>query len=149
MQNPPPNPPNYGSSYGGTPPPTYGAGGGGGGKTSMGLDENVAAMLCYLTMPLCALGIIVSLIFFLVEKGSRFVRFHAMQSLLLVAAGIVINVVIRFIAATISSAMALGLQSIILLVFLILWVLCAVKAYQGQAYKVPVVGDVAENIAGK
>lgn len=149
MQNPPPNPPGYSPDYTNMPPvSTPRPPGGGGGKTSMGLDENVAGMLCYLTMFVCGLGIIVSLIFFLVEKNSRFVRFHAMQALLLVAVGIAINFVIGFIAAVIGSTIAFGLQSIIGLIFLVVWILCAVKAYQGQMYKLPAIGDIAQNIAG-
>ena len=45
-------------------------------KSSTGLDANLAAMLCY------AIGWVTGLIFFVVEKDSRFVKFHAMQSII-------------------------------------------------------------------
>src|SRR4026207_107739 len=65
-------------------------------KSSTGLDENLAALLSYV------FGWISGLIFFLIEKDSRLVRFHAMQSILLGAAAIVIFVVF-WIVAVVSS----------------------------------------------
>jgi uncharacterized membrane protein len=152
MQNPPPDP-NFGSAYPPPPPPPPGAPGGPGGKTSMGLEPNLAAMLCYATMILCGLGIIVSLVFFLMEKTSRFVRFHAMQALLLAGAAIVISIVLSILGAILGAA-HLGfieylLRLVVGLAFLVLWILGAIKAYQGESYKMPVVGDIAENITNK
>jgi uncharacterized membrane protein len=159
MSQYPPPPPQPG--YGAPPPPPYGAppppftppGGGPGGKTSLGLDENVAAMLCYLTMICCGLGIIVSLVFFLTEKTSRFVRFHAMQGLLFgglwVAIGIVFAILSRLLMVADMGILTLGLLGIrvvIGLVLLVLLILAAVKAFQHQMYKLPVIGDIAENI---
>ncbi|HEX8069933.1 MAG TPA: DUF4870 domain-containing protein [Pyrinomonadaceae bacterium] len=153
MQNPPPDP-NYGSAYPPPPPPPPPGGPGApGGKTSMGLEPNVAAMLCYATMFVCGLGIIVSLLFFLMEKTSRFVRFHAMQALLLAGAAIVLSIVLSIIGVILSYA-HLGVIEYLLrlvcgLAFLVLWILGAIKAYQGETYKMPVVGDIAENITNK
>jgi uncharacterized membrane protein len=158
MQNPPPDQQDYGyntpynppPSNPLTPPPGGGSGGGPHGKTSLGLDANIAAMLCYITMILCGLGIIVSLVFFLVEKTSRFVRFHAMQALLLVAANIVISFVLRVFGGILGGGFfSFGLSLLISLGFLVLYIIAGIKAYQGDMYKLPVVGDIAENIAGK
>ena len=80
MQNPPPN-------YPPPPPP----GGGGVGKSSTGLDANVAALLSYI------LTWLTGLIFFLIEKESRFVRFHAMQAILLGVSFFVIWIVTSFV----------------------------------------------------
>src|SRR6266852_704869 len=73
-----------------------------GGKTSVGLDANLASMLCYLTMICCGLGIIISLIFFIVEKTNRLLRFHAMQALLFGGVWIVIGVAFRILSALLS-----------------------------------------------
>lgn len=149
MQNPPPNPPNYGDPY--NPPPNAPQSTPPGGKTSLGLEANLAAMLCYLTMVFCGLGLIVSLVFFLVEKTSRFVRFHAMQALLLLAAGIVVSIALTILGAILSylylGFVAILLRLVVGLGFLVVWIMMAIKAYQGQFFKLPVIGDVAENIA--
>lgn len=150
MQNPPPNQQNYGTPYGtptnnplATPP------GGATGKSSTGLDANVAALLSYV------LTFITGLVFFLIEKDSRFVRFHAMQSILLGGAYLVVTVVfsiIQLMVAVVSGALAalFGLLwLLVMLGFFILWILCMIKAYQGQTFKLPIIGDMAESIVNK
>ena len=160
MQNPPPNQQGYGygNQYGTTPsnaPLTSRPGGGGGpsGKTSMGLDGNIAAMLCYLLMPVCCLGLILSLVLFFTEKENRFVRFHAMQTILSFAAAFVIGIVIGILGLLLSvihlGVLMLLLRGLVSLIFLALWVFLAIKAYQGERYKLPAIGDMAENIAGQ
>src|SRR5436190_14790220 len=69
-----------------------------GGKTSIGMDANLASMLCYLTMICCGLGIVISLVFFLIEKTSRLLRFHAMQALLYGGVWIVVGIVFRILS---------------------------------------------------
>lgn len=140
---PPPPPP-------GTPP------GGPGGKTSLGLDENVAAMLCYLTMLCCGLGIIVSLVFFLTEKTSRFVRFHALQGLLFGGLWIAVGFVFGILQAILNAADMgilgvglIGVRAVIGLVLIVFLILAAVKAYQREIYKLPLIGDMAENIISR
>ena len=107
-------------------------------NSSTGLSENVAGMLCY------ALGWITGLVFLLVEKNSGYVRFHAMQSLMtfgiLSVAGVVTNF-LPGIGALIGSL--LGLLG------LILWIVLMVKAWQGERYKLPWVGEEAEKQAGR
>lgn len=127
------------------------------GKSSTGLDENIAALLSYV------FGWVSGLIFFLIEKDSRLVRFHAMQSLLfniLVAVvGIalwIVLFVVFMIAAQISGTLAtlLSLVSILvwgvfLLGILAGFILCLVKAFQGQYFKLPVIGNFAEKFSAK
>jgi len=131
-----------------------------GGKTSMGLDANVASMICYLTMFCCGLGIIVSLVFFLIEKTSRLLRFHAMQALLFgcffVVLGIVFRILQVFVAVALGDMLGglggLGLwivQVLIALILAIPLILAAIKAYQGQYYKLPIIGNIAWNIVNK
>jgi uncharacterized membrane protein len=102
-------------------------------KSSTGLEENVAGLLCYLV------GWITGLVFFLIEKDSKFVKFHAMQSIItfviLMVASWILSV-IPFIGGVLS-----GLVGILALV---LWIVLMVKAYQKEKFKLPVVGDLAE-----
>jgi len=126
-------------------------------KSSTGLDENIAALLSYV------FGWVSGLIFFLIEKDSRLVRFHAMQSILLSAAALVLGIVLwvawivlAIIFAMVSEALA-GLVSVLvgLLIFvfylgiLIAVVMCLIKAYQKQFFKLPVLGNFAEKFSAK
>ena len=107
-------------------------------KSSTGLDENLAALLSYV------FGWVSGLIFFLIEKDSRLVRFHAMQSILLNVAALILGVglwiawaLLAIIFAQVSEVLA-GLISMVigLLIFvfyiaiLIAVILCLLKAYQ-------------------
>jgi len=102
-------------------------------KTSMGLQENVAGLLCYV------LGWITGLVFLLIEKDNKFVRFHAMQSIIVFGALTVCSVVLGWIP--VFGIVISGLLSVLALV---LWIVLMVKAYQGTRYKLPVAGDLAE-----
>jgi len=130
-----------------------------GGQTSVGLDANVASMLCYLTMICCGLGIIVSLVFFIIEKTNRLLRFHAMQALLFGGVWVVLGIALKILTSILSIGdLDLGLlifwgmllvRLAIGLVLLIFLILAAIKAYQGQYYKLPILGDIAWNIVNK
>jgi uncharacterized membrane protein len=102
-------------------------------KTSTGMNQNVAGLLCYLA------GWVTGLIFFLVEKENKFVRFHAMQSIITFGGLSALSIVLTWVP--IIGWMLLPIVSI---VWLILWVLLMVKAYQGQLFKLPMIGDLAE-----
>ena len=150
MQNPPPTQQGYNTPYG-TPPnaPLSHQPGGTGGKSSTGLEANVAALLSYL------FGWVSGLIFYLIEKDSRFVRFHAMQSLLLngsvivvVIALMIVNTILAFISGTLAALFGL-LWFVIMIGFFAMAIFCMVKAYQGQMFKLPVIGDIAENMVNK
>lgn len=105
-------------------------------KSSTGMSENLAALLSYV------LGFITGIIFFVIEKQSRFVKFHAMQSILVSAALMVLSFVLGFIPF-------IGWIALILLgpVSFVLWILLMVKAYKYVWFKLPVVGDIAEKQA--
>ena len=106
-------------------------------KTSTGLEENIAGLLCYV------LGWITGLVFFLIEKENKTVRFHAMQSIVVFGAITVVSIIVSWIPFI---GYILGILLSILA--LILWILLMVKAYQGEKYKVPVAGNIAEKQAG-
>lgn len=102
------------------------------GKTSLNLEENVASLLCYLG------GWITGLVFYLIEKDNKVVRFHAMQSMLTFGGLTAISIVLGFIPV-------IGLITLPLWILgTILWIVLMVKAYKGEYFKLPFVGDIAE-----
>jgi uncharacterized membrane protein len=105
------------------------------GTTSLGLSANVAALLSYLG------GFVTGCIFLLLEKDNKYVRFHAMQSVVVFGGLFIINLAIGLI-------LPFGVKNLLstLIGFLsvVLWVVLMVKGYQGEDFKVPVAGDIAE-----
>ncbi len=130
------------------PPPPPPAGGAPGQPTSSGLDPKLAGLLCYI------LGIVTGLIFFLIEKTNPVVRFHAAQSIVFSVATIVLWIalfVISIILYQISWALGNLFNLLTLLVWLglfIVWIVLLIKGYSGQKWKLPVLGDFAEKLAG-
>lgn len=129
-------------------------------QSSIGLAPNVAAAIAYIW--------IVGLVLFFMEKDNRFIRFHAMQSVLYGVVGSVVmiilailNFIIAIVFGVASAAagdpgiigMLIGLISMIIwLIVPLLYigglVLGAVKAYQNTKFKFPIIGNMAEKIAG-
>ncbi len=107
------------------------------GKTSTGLQENVAGLLCYV------IGWVGGLVFLLLEPKNQFVRFHALQSIIVFGALNVIWIPVQFIPfLNIFVGWILGGLGFVL------WIVLMVKAYQEVMYKLPVVGDMAEKWLG-
>ena len=102
------------------------------GKTSTGMQPNVAALLCYV------LGWISGLIFYLIEKENKFVRFHAFQSMVVFGGLTVISIVLT--VTVVGVILVVPIQ----ILALILWIVLMVKSYQGQKLKLPIAGDLAE-----
>ena len=102
-------------------------------KTSTGLDANLAAALSYLV------GFVTGVIFLLVEKENKFVRFHAMQSTLVFAGIVAIDILLQLVPIL----GALVVVFVVIPASAILWLLLMFKAYQGEEFKLPVVGDMA------
>jgi len=105
-------------------------------KSSTGLEENVAGLLCYV------LGWITGLVFFLIEKDSNFVRFHAMQSIIVFGVLSVASIIFSWIPVI--GGVITGLISLLALV---LWIILMIKAYQGEKFKLPWAGDLADKQA--
>jgi uncharacterized membrane protein len=132
------------------------------GKSALGLEGNIAALLGYIIWP-------VALVCVIIEKENKFVRFHAIQSLLYHAAIIVVIIVLMVVSLFLgilgmaaSSAggggSAIGgiLGSLISLVWMVIilaylagLIYAAVKAYGGDWFKLPIVGNMAEKFANK
>jgi uncharacterized membrane protein len=116
---------------------------------SAGMADNVASLLCYLC------GLVTGIIFLALApyNQNKAIRFHAFQSIFLSAAWFAVFIVERVIDAALLS-ISLGLVAMVALVwtvvglgFVVLWVVLMVKAYQGQRWKLPVIGDLAEKQA--
>jgi len=132
-----------------------------GGKTSLGLESNIGAMLCYIGAPLCCLGVILSVVFLITEKENRFVKFHAVQALFLVAVQLVLGVALGIVGFLFRIALStgelwliadllnLGVRILFLVIFLIIWIIAGIKAYGGQWYKLPVIGNLAWGMVNK
>jgi len=107
-------------------------------RTSTGFDANVAAALSYLV------GFVTGIIFLVLEKGNRFVRFHALQSTLLFAGIVALDILLQIVPI-------LGALVVVFLVIpasAVLWLLMMFKAYQGEEYRLPVVGPFAADRIG-
>jgi len=98
----------------------------------LGLQPNLAGALAYF------LGPVTGILFLLIEKQNKFVRFHAMQSTITFGGIFVVNIVLGFIP--ILGWMAGALLS---MVSLVLWLFLMYKAFNNEEYELPVIGDVA------
>ena len=120
------------------------------GKSALGLDPNVAAGIAYI--PFCAIGIIMSIIILVTDKTNKFARFHAFQSLLLLGVAIVLYVVAIVIFGVAAAAGSTALSLLATLVWfaviigvLIAVVLCCIQAFMGKSFKLPIIGNLADN----
>jgi uncharacterized membrane protein len=157
MQNPPPDQQGYGNQYGAPPPPPPMTNAPGGndpkGKTQLGLDANLGAALGY------PIGIL-AIILFIMEKENRFARFHALQSLLYHVAAVIVLIALMVVGAIIGFILAMVHLGILGLLFWLLYliafvayfgglILAAIKAYNGQWFKLPLIGGITEKILNK
>ncbi len=117
------------------------------GQTNLGMDPKVAGLLCYVP---CCLGFIFSIVAAVVEKQSRFIRFHAFQSLLLHGAGLAVLLVLWFLQVllTIVGLGAVGMlvwltQMVVVVALMAVSVIMLIKANSGEEFALPVIGDMA------
>jgi len=105
-------------------------------------NDNVMAALAYLLIP--------AIIFLVVEPYSknRFIRFHSFQSLFYCVASIAIQIVLGILSsilAVVGIGFIIGmLLPIVSLALFVVWIILVIKAFQGQTYKLPLIGDWAE-----
>ena len=104
----------------------------------MGIDENIEGLLCYV------LGWITGIVFLILEKENKFVRFHAMQSLVTFLGLFIILIIVGMIPI-----LHWVLSPLISIIALILWLFLMYKAFKGERYKLPTVGDFAEKQINK
>src|SRR3954471_107023 len=113
--------------------------------SSTGLPSNIAAALA-------CIPLIGGIIFYILEKRDSFVRFYAMQSIILGGAWFLFNVVYAIIHAIFSNVPAIGgflaflwglIGMLVHLVFVVLWIIATVKAFSGVRWEMPYIGPVA------
>lgn len=108
-----------------------------------GLEPNVAALLAYLFL---GVG---GLVIYLIEKDNKFVRFAAMQSIVLavtmVAVQIILGVLLVPLFLTGLGTVLSLLSWVVYVGFIVVWVMLMVKAYQNQEWELPVIGKIARN----
>lgn len=116
----------------------------------LGLDQNLSAAVGYIIGLISLLNIIME------PKEHRFLRFHAFQWLFMAILGGVLSTVVSIpaaIAATNSKLTELAFVSmglsLLFIPFGLMWLFAAFKAFQGKAWKIPVVGGIAAKMAMK
>ena len=124
--------------------PSYAAPGGNSqyGPSSMNLDPKLAMGLSYVG------GWITGLIFFLLEKQNRMVRFHAMQSILFFGGLTILNIVFS-VASGVGLPFVGVLSYLVGIVGFVGWIVLLINGFQGKYFKLPVVGDYAERYANQ
>jgi uncharacterized membrane protein len=130
-QAPPPGYPPPSSGYQQPPPGGYQP------QQSSGLSENVASGLSYV------LGWLTGLIFYLIDKRPE-VRFHAMQSIVFAVVAMLVGWIRYFTSGFLS-----GLLWLVSLVFFFTWIFVMIQAFMGRHFKLPVIGDFAEQQSGR
>jgi uncharacterized membrane protein len=139
------------ATAGGAPPPNaaYAGAAPAAAPATAGMADNVAGLLCYI------FGFITGIIFLALApyNQNKFVRFHAFQSIFLSVAWIGVIIAERIVSMVfLSISLALfGLMTVVWMLvalgFLALWIVLLMKAYNGQKWKLPIIGDLAEKQA--
>jgi uncharacterized membrane protein len=121
------------------------------GQSNLGMAPNVGGLLCYVP---CCIGLIFSVVVAIVEKQSRFMRFHAFQSLLLHAAALAVSIALQLVQIILgiihlgAVGLLLGLVGMVIGVgFLGLSIFMMIKANGGEEFALPVIGDMARKWA--
>jgi uncharacterized membrane protein len=119
-------------------------------ESSTGMTANVAGLLCYVA------GWITGIIFVVLEKKSKFVKFHAWQSIITFGALTVVQIILSTLGAIAVSLFSFGLWNfahvlgiIVWVITVGLWIALILLAYQGKMWKVPLAGNWAEKQANK
>jgi len=112
-------------------------------KTSTGLTENVAGLLCYV------LGWVSGIVFLLIEQENKFVRFHAIQSIVTFGSITVVSIALSVMGLIPFLGVVFNIANwIIGVLAFVLWIVLIVKAYRGTKYKLPWAGKFAERWSG-
>lgn len=110
--------------------------------------ENIAGALAYFTL-------IPAIIFLLLPpyNANRFLRFHSFQCLCLWGAVLLAAIALKLVGFVLLIIPVLGhllvvlLTIVLVLAAVIVWLVLIAKALQGEAFKLPVLGDFAEQQA--
>jgi uncharacterized membrane protein len=121
------------------------------GSTNLGIAPNIGGLLCYVP---CCIGLVFSVVVAVVEKQSRFLRFHAFQSLLVHAAALVVLLGCWFLS-TVFAIVHIGFLSLLIipvqfalgLAVLGVEIFLMIKAYNNEEYELPRLGQMARQWA--
>lgn len=114
-----------------------------------GLAPNVAGALAYF------LGALTGILFLVIDKERAFVRFHAMQSILLTVAGVALSIVLFILTVALGALPVIGWLISVLLSLVIwiggfvLWIYLMYRAYRGDEWQLPVVGPQARRLSAQ
>jgi uncharacterized membrane protein len=120
-----------------------------GATQSSGMDPKLAGLLAYLVPP------ITGIIFFLIEKTNQVVRWHAAQSIVFGIAWIVLwiaftvlSMVLTAILPIIGTIIGFLIWIVVFLGGMVLWVVCLIKGYSGQMWRMPIIAPYADRLMG-
>ena len=120
-----------------------------GATQSSGMDPKLAGLLAYLVPP------ITGIIFFLIEKTNQVVRWHAAQSIVFGIAWIVLwiaftvlSMVLTAILPIIGTIIGFLIWIVVFLGGVVLWVVCLIKGYSGQMWRMPIIAPYADRLMG-
>ncbi len=117
-------------------------------QSGTGLAPNIASLLSYICMP------ITSIVFLLLEKDNHDVKFHAWQGTIFGVGYIAVVIALQLMVAILGAIWSvLGMIvaffiPVIGLAAFVIWIVCLVKAYQNERWKIPYIGDIAMKKAG-
>jgi uncharacterized membrane protein len=119
-------------------------------ESSTGLSANIAGLLCYVALW------VTGIVFVVMEKKSKFVKFHAWQSIMTFGALTVVQIILSIIGTIAWATLSAGpwwfahvLGIIVWVITVGLWIALILLAYQGKMWKVPLAGNWAEKQANK
>jgi len=116
-------------------------------KTKLGIDQNIEGALCYL------LAWVTGIVFYILEDENEFIKFHAMQSIIVFLPLTILTMVLGGFFGLLwwgpAWALLSAVSTIIGVITFILWLILMLKAYKGEKFKVPIAGDIAENMIKK
>ena len=114
--------------------------------TPSGLTDNAAGAIAYITF-------VPAIVFLILPpyNASPYVRFHAWQSIFLNVAAVIVSIALSFLMVFFmffGAFFLLAVSRLIWLLWFVLWLVCVLKALNGQRFKVPIIGDLAAKQAG-
>lgn len=107
-------------------------------RKTLNIDENLAGLLCY------SLGAITGIIFLILEKQNRFVKFHAMQSII-----VSLSLYVIYFIVSMLPFIGIALGFLVSLISFALWILLMIKAYRHEWCELPIIGSTARDLADK
>ncbi len=110
-----------------------------------GLSDNAVGAIAYLT-PVPAIAFLVLVPY----KKSSYVRFHAWQSIFLTFVAVIVSYLLDFFfesGGIVGARLFVPLTWLVLIFWLLVWILCVIKAMSGRRFSLPIIGGLAEKQA--